>query len=867
MNDVESLTLSALFYEIGRFKVRADGSNDSFSKVGQQWLQKVFPSIAGTAEQHATLLGKAAKLALGYRADGLPPEPQEGDGALVSIFSLIDTEAHRSDPLFYYPEKASNICQYPKHRREISSTQMASQYKTLWESFDNECRSLNGSITVPQALFLLEKYTSYIPYIPSLPDDSSAGISLFDHSKLTAALASCLHLADKTSDSDSPFLLVGGDFSGVQDSVYRISSKGALKALRGRSFFLELLTEHVISEIFRALGLSAANILINGGAIFNLILPKTETARDVLNSARQRLNQYLLEKHDGKLYVALASVEISEKDLVNPLTLAEKWRELGRTIKDLKGRKFLDVLADKSQRGPFLQPQRPPKDQTPSLFEDAECPWCGRQTAQLKRIDWQDEEIYGCVLCLPDQLNLDDLDECQVCHRTALLSPLPPPREDVMACSLCRNLYHVGEHLYSLHCIIGTNRRDDKRDPLQKAIIKLPSLTKDEWIYYYFPKQARPQDCLQGFQSDSVVASFVINKWDLEWYSLPGVRLFALGNYPGFKARPSPKEAPPDCTQEVPLEFGELVGCAHGMKRLGVLRMDVDNLGDLFTRKLKECTLAHRMALSRAMTYFFKLHLNELCLAENVNVFPQEQQTRLIEAEKAQLRIRNAIIVYSGGDDLFIVGTWNDTVELAFDIHAAFKEYTGGRVTLSAGLIVQDENFPLYQMARFSKRALSAAKDNCTAAPCDKPEKDSFALFHSAFIFELQGDELRSHVPAALRWTDQISAQSCLELAQQMAACLGNGELRERWELIAPRSFLRNLFGVVEAAHQEGQLSLPKLAYALSRVSVADQQKQEKFEQELKPQLMSLGSKVLCYLHPALVWLEMRLRSEKEGSP
>lgn len=30
--------------------------------------------------------------------------------------------------------------------------------------------------------------------------------------------------------------------------------------------------------------------------------------------------------------------------------------------------------------------------------------------------------------------------------------------------------------------------------------------------------------------------------------------------------------------------------------------------------------------------------------------------------------IRNAVICYSGGDDLFIVGAWNEIIELAIDI-------------------------------------------------------------------------------------------------------------------------------------------------------------------------------------------------------
>lgn len=862
MDNTESLTLAALFYEIGRFKSRADGHNGSFLEVGYQWLQSAFPSVAKVVQDNSQLIEQAAKLAAGLK--DLPPEQSGDTSALISIFSILNFNAAEHKLHFYAPLKAGNICQYP-HDGTLEPAQIKQQYQMLWNSFNSECRSLEGAITVPQALLLLEKYTSYIPYGPGPPESPHAGVSLFDHAKLTAALVSCLHQAGKTE----PFLLVGGDFSGVQDFVYRISSKGALKALRGRSFFLEMMTEHVIAEILRALKLSAANIVIGAGAIFNLLLPNTEKACNALKFAQQKLNEYLLNKHDGKLYLALAAVEVSKDDLANPQTLAERWRKLGQEIAKQKGHKFLDILQDKNQRDAFLRPKSPPDlvNGPQALFINGLCPWCSKEGAQLQRITWQEEEIYGCQDCLSKR----EIEECQICHRTALLTPLPPPRADVMACSICRNLYHLGEHLYYTRYVIGSKASSDQLDPLQKAIIKLPNLAEATgWIYYYFPlaktkdspERAQPEDFQQEFQvllnDSSVVSSFVINEWDLQWYSLPNARLLALGTYPGFKARARTEE-PLQCAEEVPLEFEELVGCAEGMKRLGILRMDVDNLGDVFIQRLQGRSLAHRMALSRAMTYFFKLHLNELCRTESADVFPLgKPQTALIN--RGSPKMRNVIIVYSGGDDLFIVGTWNDIVELAFDIHHAFEAYTGGSVTLSAGMIVQDEHFPLYQMARFSKKALSAAKANRTTASSREPDKDSFAIFYPSCILELQGDSLKAHTPAALRWAD---AHECKKLAQEMAEVLGNGRSGAAWELLVSRSLLHNLFRVVENANREGQLSLPKMAYALSRVSFEDGAKQEQYR-KLAEKLISLQT--LCYLQPALVWLEMRLRRE-EGTP
>src|SRR5436189_16445 len=80
--------------------------------------------------------------------------------------------------------------------------------------------------------------------------------------------------------------------------------------------------------------------------------------------------------------------------------------------------------------------------------------------------------------------------------------------------------------------------------------------------------------------------------------------------------------------------------------RLRILRMDVDDLGDLFGQRLRRVTgiagLAYTAALSAALSRFFEGWVGQLCRQANLDssqgsVYP----------------------IYSGGDDLFIVGSWH----------------------------------------------------------------------------------------------------------------------------------------------------------------------------------------------------------------
>ena len=86
------------------------------------------------------------------------------------------------------------------------------------------------------------------------------------------------------------------------------------------------------------------------------------------------------------------------------------------------------------------------------------------------------------------------------------------------------------------------------------------------------------------------------------------------------------------------------------------------------------------------------------------------------------------MVVYSGGDDIFAIGTWNDIIEFSVDLRTSFKEFTNGKITMSAGIGFFSENFPVYQMAErtgeLEKMAKSYSKENS-----ETPTKDAVALF------------------------------------------------------------------------------------------------------------------------------------------
>jgi len=128
-----------------------------------------------------------------------------------------------------------------------------------------------------------------------------------------------------------------------------------------------------------------------------------------------------------------------------------------------------------------------------------------------------------------------------------------------------------------------------------------------------------------------------------------------------------------------------------GLKRLGVLRMDVDNLGNLVVHGLPARTAMQTAELSQALERFFAGWLDRICSRIGKELF---------------------YVLFAGGDDLFVVGPWSHMPTLAQAIRDDFASYTGRHpgIHLSAGIAVVGEKAPLHAAADESHDALGGAK-------------------------------------------------------------------------------------------------------------------------------------------------------------
>lgn len=189
-------------------------------------------------------------------------------------------------------------------------------------------------------------------------------------------------------------------------------------------------------------------------------------------------------------------------------------------------------------------------------------------------------------------------------------------------------------------------------------------------------------------------------------------------------------------------DFETLAEGLCGDPLLGVVKMDVDDLGRVFGQGLAERGSPSRWAtLSFLLRLFFEGRVAELAQELESGAVPDPPLRSAVSADmsRGDGAARHLYVIYSGGDDLLVVGSWDLAVELAIHVREEFGRFSGNpRLTASAGIHLADYGLPLYQMVRAAHEGLEQAKARRDEG--GRQVKDSVTFLESTFSW----DDLRA---------------------------------------------------------------------------------------------------------------------------
>ena len=514
-------------------------------------------------------------------------------------------------------------------------------YTRMWEEFIGEFKFIQANTYhafSETLLNLLYKYTTSIPSSTiHFPD-----ISLYDHLKTTAAIALCLYdLMESGEKPSDRFLLIGAGLSGIQSYIYQVVSKYAGKNLKGRSFYLRILSDAVVRYLLKSLGLYQANVIYNSGGGFYILAPNTSEMHSKLKKAITEIEKHIFDTHHTSLYVAIDYVPLSDDALMhrNGQSLSDAWGKLFVKSDAKKYAKYASMLSQRYEE--FFTPMQiggeTPVDRiTGEEFAKNEAVCKEGELSPLKLLTKQQ-------IVLGKQLR--DYDVMVVFEESI---PYWSGRNPL-------NPGGLGFYYY----LLKNKDIEEKKDILRQYADKVTLVTPN---------------------GENGNCDFLGNAGSID-------NIFALDFYGGN-----------ELVNDKVVTFEEMCErhySSESMKRLGILRMDVDSLGSIFLKGIppERASLSRYATLSRSFDFFFSGYLNSIW---------------------HELNPERSIILYSGGDDLFIVASWEVAIEFAKHIREDFRDYAcdNKAFSISGGVVLVPPKFPIMKAAELAAVEEKRAKEH-----------------------------------------------------------------------------------------------------------------------------------------------------------
>lgn len=580
------------------------------------------------------------------------------------------------------PISPSSIFPTPIERGIPSSTESAmAEYERIFKGFCGALDRLLHKDENVQLWFehfdsLMMTWTSAIPaarWGNVVPD-----VSLYDHSRSTAALATALYLyhvetatltVENIKSPEPPkFLIVTGDFYGIQKFLFACSGdtrKHRSKLLRGRSLQVSLFSELVADMVCREVGVPFSSVVLNAAGKFTAILPNTPRVVKLVSEIEEQANDWLLNMSLGENALGLSVREASPADFIEG-SFSVLW---DRLQSDAEKKKYSRIDANR-----YCGPVTTYLDAFNNDLSHPLCPLCGKRPSATEA---EDSSYLG---------------------------------DTGSACKICRDHVFMGTSLpkKSRIAILGA-----KELPIKRESCLL------EPIFHRYQVAFFQEEALDDLAKNGRLLRYWQVSTDAEADLSPGLTVKLIGGYVPqlnesdrsddrialVEEREGTDHHLPDRIRAgEPKTFGHIAAKslnvhAHGdrmtgLEALGILKADVDNLGLLLSCGLSEerYTISRLATLSRQFHLYFSLYIPHLLRTDPL--------------------FRDVYTVFAGGDDLFLIGPWNRILGLARVLHGSFANYVcnNGGITFSAGISVEKPHRPVDKMAEQAESALAESK-------------------------------------------------------------------------------------------------------------------------------------------------------------
>ncbi|MCS6831276.1 MAG: type III-A CRISPR-associated protein Cas10/Csm1 [Armatimonadota bacterium] len=704
MQDWElDLWLAALFHDAGKVSQRFGGDyrqkhaamSEDFIRsltayLGAERAQRV-ARLAGAHHDTPTdrlqrLLHAADKLAALERQTERRVQLDSDEAALVSVASRVEFREARGAERFHSltPLGLEMAGLFPEDSPRVRE----GQYGLLWNSFVQEINSLSPfrPTDLQTLLSLLRKYWVFVPSATpweQTEERTVPDVSLYDHTKVVTAIAACLGKLGEESLPDARL-------EQLIHLLRRFSQEEMLSALEQ--------LERNYSPLARFVRFDIGGIQT---FLFRVARPEADTD-GVARRLRGRsfwvsvLAQATADWLVRRCEVTPANILFcggGSLDLLLPAT--EPAMEAAREVHHALDQYLLQVSGGLlSLQGAMVDLWAHDFARFGDVYERA-----ASQLAVAKH-----RRSYWLIRREPEDFFAPEQQAYRLCPSCTIV-----PIEGEGLCKHCQRHESVGRKLPRTHSLAFV--WDEAYRPRYEALFFEPM---GLWV-----ELLSAEERLQLLQNPPSAECVLVCLNDTDEFLSPRGEAEV-----GFRFQFVANSVP---TREGNLlSFDDIAKLGDGAARLGVLKMDVDYLGAVFSMGVEPPTVSRLSTLSSAFEMFFGGWLNQLCRQVSAQ-WGEELSVPL------QVDLISGVFytLYAGGDDLFVIGPWEATIHLAQAVRRDFRRFVGENpnLTLSGGLVCVKPKFPVPRFAELVDEALTHAKRGRRDDPLGRG--DHLCLFHT----------------------------------------------------------------------------------------------------------------------------------------
>lgn len=522
------------------------------------------------------------------------------------------------------------------------------KYSRMLEIMRSELKFVKNE---SQLYYLMKKYTTLIPANVFL---TVPIISLFDHSRVSAAFANILYKewqVEKVNNNfellglsprdfvrnnnDKPFMLIGCDIKGIQEFILsseavntragnRLDKVSITKSLKGRSLYVNILLEIIAIKLIDDLKLNEANIIYSGGGRFYILAHDNQ--RNQFNEIKSQVQNEIFLKHKEKLYVTLEEISFSPSEIIDFRTCLDKVNDLLFKAKFQKFKNDSNKLTE--------------------LF--------------TYKIDHK-KVCLSCSKSFISNLETEVCDECKLYQNLS---------EKVVK----SDIFEISKSVSTNSLIKIFDYNINFKSAYNRSIVNHCKSREYKINEMLFLNKSR-ESSYDGFTHGA--------------YNLPLTEGLTIKSF----------------DQLVNDKHTDFRKIKSEYKKLAVLKLDFDNLGDIFSRQLSK-----EIMIDEKVNDCVKLYSpsSVASISRWISGFFEGVIPSIASSEK----YRDSIyLVYSGGDDTLLVGKWDSVLSIYNDIEKAFNSFFNNpKLHFSAAIGIFNPKKPIKYIVQEVSNSLEYSK-------------------------------------------------------------------------------------------------------------------------------------------------------------